>query len=221
MCSRLLVQCRTWRVCSNLTVIRTLAAQAKKEDSGPSSIQQRPAGPSEVSTATKVAAATKTASYFGSILIAGGVIVGIGYALFKELFADEGPIQLMGIAVEKYKYHPHVVDIVGSSIKVFGRIHYNKHARRHPEYATYTDSNGKRFVQITFVMNGEKAASHVFVEFREKDEKSFWGSNWEIVYATLKNKSNGRLYLLEDNRKLYQTDQSAPEITSNIKLSGL
>ena len=172
-------------------------ANAARKDESSSSITKSNLDQSQVSTNVKIAAATKTAGYFGSILIAGGLVTIIGYSLYKELWSSDSPLVLASQAIDKYKKDPNVLNILGEPISVIGQEHYNKARRRHSQYVTFS-KDGIKFIQTKCVMYGPNNRGNLFVEFREKDEKSFWSNNWDVTYASLK-LNTGRLYVIEDN----------------------
>ena len=166
-------------------------------DTQTTSVSKSDQNKSQVSTNVKFIAATKTTGYFLSSLAAGGLFLLIGYGLYKELFSSDSPLGLASHAIDRYKEDPTVQKLLGEPIRVIGQEHYNKSRRRHPQVFTFSKDN-KKYIQTKCVMIGPNNRGDLFVEFREKDEKSFWSSNWDVLYASLK-LTDGRLFVIERN----------------------
>lgn len=196
----------------NVLIQRWYAAAQPKPKTN--AITSRQSGPSEVTLGEKIASGSKAASYTFISLLGGGIFAYVIYALYKELFSGDSPQVLYSRAAEKFKHDTRVANALGFPTTVYCRETYNRHARQQVQYSNF-NQDGSNYIRVQFIMAGPHNKATVYVEYKEKREKSLFSSNWEINHAVMKLKHPERTLILEDNRLANNMDNYSPSAISS------
>lgn len=149
----------------------------------------------ELSTADKVAEATKTGGY-GAVILAGVGMAGLMlYGIASEVLFSSGPTKILNQSFKEIKNNEEVQAALGGSLKAYGdRVGRRRSVVQHQEYQFENDT----FVRVKFNVEGDNGLGTAHAEMKKT---MFGGYEFRYLYVEVPTfRQKPKLIVLIDNR---------------------
>ncbi|CAG9771689.1 unnamed protein product [Ceutorhynchus assimilis] len=143
----------------------------------------------------RVKETTKTTYNALIILVGLGVIGGLGYTIFSELFSSKSPSNIYKKAVDKCIESTQVSDKLGYPISSHG--HETRRGRRqHVTHAFYVDKEGRKHIRMKFHLKGTSHSGTSHVDMVENDKGKY---EYRYLFVEVDDMFKS-VIIVEDNR---------------------